>query len=147
MALATLDDLAAIGAVRVDQQLTDADAQRANRLLEFASAEVCIHFGTTEAVIQAWTATEVTLIAAVVAECAAQRMTSPAAATAQQLGEGVGNWTKTFLTPAMKRRLNSIRRGNRGTGSVEVSFASSNPVEWENWPSLGSLPSDEDSFR
>jgi hypothetical protein len=58
-----------------------------------------------------------------------------------------GGFTKTFLTPAMKRRLNSIRRGNRGTGSVEVSFASSNPVEWDNWPSLGSLPSDEDSFR
>lgn len=147
MALATIQHLVDIGAIRADTNGGDADHQRAEGLLRFASAAVCIHYGVDESDITTdWTAAEQTLVAYVVAECAAQRLTSPAAATAQQLPDGFSEWTKVFLTPAMKRALNQIHKPGRGTSSATISFASSNPVEWTNWPSYGLMPHDEDSF-
>lgn len=109
--LATLDDLAAIGAVKVGTVETNDLGARATRLLELASASVASYARTTEAAIThattGWSDESQTTLAAIVAEIAARRLTSPAAPTSDQLME-TPSFMSMRLTRADKAALDEI---------------------------------------
>lgn len=134
MALATIDHLVDIGAVKADRPLGDSEGDRALRLLEHASALVCVELGVTEADIAEWTAAEQTLVAVVTAECAAQRITYPASPTATQGMVEIGYPVRLRLTPAMRQDLARIPRGTRGSGSITLERGDQSSVStWGNW--------------
>lgn len=89
MALATLADLAAIGAVPVDVDTESPEGVRAARLLELASGQVLTFldgFTVTEAAIGEWDQFRQDALSAVVAEIASKRLTVSAAASVDPYG-------------------------------------------------------------
>lgn len=90
MALATIDDLVALGALGGDVNDGDHLHTRATRLLELASATVVQFVRADEATITdeegGWPAESQAALAAVVAEVASRRLTAPAAASSDQIG-------------------------------------------------------------
>lgn len=132
MALATLGNLARIGALPVDYRLTELDTQKAQELLEDASAIVCAYFGVDEEDVAEWSTVERSVVATVTAQCAALGLSFPAAATAQQvLDSGIGVM-RMRLTDSMKTDLAMIKRGRqRGTRSLPVTLGDDSTMSWE----------------
>lgn len=144
MALATITDLVAIGAMPVDMPELNPKYQAAAALLDFATAQVCVYLGADEADIATWTANEQTVVRMVTAEAAARRLTSPASATAQQLADGLGGYVTAFLTDGMRKQLDMIPRGGRGTGTVTLEQGDySSQTNWDGWPVRNSQFSDQ----
>ena len=115
MALATLDDLEAIGAIDVDTEEESDKGVRATRLLAMATATVCTFARTTEAVITdadpeiGWSTESKTTLAGIVAEVAARRLTSPASPSSNQLGDiGPAPYMSLRLTANDKANLMEI---------------------------------------
>jgi hypothetical protein len=106
MALATTADLEAIGAVKIGLVEADDIYTSATRLLDLASAIVVQYTRSTEAEIGEWPAAAQTAVAAVVAEVAGRRLTSPAAPTADQLGTAPFMAVKLF--PSDRESLSEI---------------------------------------
>lgn len=82
MALATLDDITALGGIRGDASLTAAETERANRLLALASGLVLAYldqFGVSETDVEEWEEFRRTALAAIVAEVAVKRLNVAAA--------------------------------------------------------------------
>lgn len=106
--LATLDDLAAIGAVAVDIEPTDDLAVRAQRLIELASASVLGYIGTDEATVDGWADVSKDSLSTIVAEIAARRIYSPAAPSSNQLDGGAPGFLTSRLTAGDKAALDAI---------------------------------------
>jgi len=87
--LAGLADLAAIGAVPVDLAPTDERVGRAVRLIELASAQVVAYLAADDedAVTSAYSAAQLTALAAVVAEMAARRLSASAAPSTEYFAQ------------------------------------------------------------
>ena len=131
MALATLGDLAAIGALPASPE-NHPDASRAMRLIEMASAQVATYLATTEATIATWAEEHQTVVATVVAEAAGRRLTSPAAFTADQLQDGTGLYSSALLSSSHRRTLDELPKpSSRGTGSLTLTTADyTSVVSW-----------------
>jgi hypothetical protein len=105
--LATLADLSALGAVPIGTDESSDLGARAVRLLELASASVASYARTTETLIDAWSDEAKTTLAAITAEIAARRLTSPAAPTSEQLLEAP-SFMSMRLTRSDKAALDEI---------------------------------------
>lgn len=94
--LATLADLAALGALPVDAGEESSEAVRATRLLELVSGAVLTlldGFAVTESVIEEWDEFRQDALAAVVAEIAAKRLNVSAASSVDPYGTTEGPQT------------------------------------------------------
>lgn len=132
MALATLETLKAIRAIRADYIPSSDEAVVAQGLLDLASSLVCVYFGVTEADVLEWTTEEQDAVAVTVAECAAQRIIYPASPTGAQASAEMGYPVRLRLTKAMKDDLRAIKRGNkRGTRSMPVTLGDDSTMSWE----------------
>jgi hypothetical protein len=95
-ALATLADLAALGALPVDVGEDSSEAVRATRLLELVSGAVLTlldGFAVTEAAVLEWDEFRRDALAAVVAEIAAKRLNVSAASSVDPYGTTEGPQT------------------------------------------------------
>ena len=124
MSLATLDDLRALGALAANTAPSSPTEDRAYRLLELASAQVCLYLRTDEDTIGAdtdtWTETKLTVLAVVTAEVAARRMNVSAAPSSDPYGPPDGMLTLKLNRNDMRTLDRLIGRGGRGSQSVEV---------------------------
>lgn len=94
--LATLDDLAALGAVPVDTDPESSHGVRAVRLLELVSGAVLVlfdGFSIAEADIDGWDEFRQDALAAIVAEIAAKRLNVSAASSVDPYGTTEGPQT------------------------------------------------------
>lgn len=154
MALATWDDLVDIGAIPGGGSRSDPQWARADGLLEKSTAQVLAHLtrvvGDTvdEDTVAGWSSTDRTIVATVVAELAGRRLTSSAAATAQQLADGYGGgYANSYLTKRDRDALAQLEVvAGGGTRSVALSTgAYSSPASWPGtW--VGTVPVDEERF-
>jgi len=132
MALAVWDDLVDIGAIPEGGDPSSPKWARAEGLLSKASAQVLVHLsrviGTTvtETTVAGWPEADRQVIATVVAEMASRRLTSSAAATAQQVADGFGaGWLNSYMTQRDRDTLNSLSVvGTPGTVSLELAPSS-----------------------
>lgn len=121
MALATLDDLAAIGALPVDYDFTDEETARVERLIEMASAQVAAYLRTDEATIATWSATRRTVVATVVAEAAASRVNVAASRDTDPYTAAGEGMITALLNRRHYRTLDKLLgRAGRGSRSVET---------------------------
>lgn len=115
--LASLDDLIAIGGLKVnaDEPLKS----RALRLLELAGGQVCAYLGSTEVLLTpALTADQLTSLAAIVAECASNRLNRSMASNVDSY-TGTG-YESVLLNRWHKQQIDQLI-GRPGQGSVSVS--------------------------
>lgn len=106
VAFATLDDVAAVGGVPVDVDAESAEAVRASRLIELASAQILSFFDgfdVTEAMIlgdeeiEGWDEFRRDALAAITAEIAAKRMNVSAAASVDPYAVPMGGGSTQTL--------------------------------------------------
>ncbi len=111
MALASLTDLVALGALPVNDPSTSALSIRGTRLLALASAQVAGYLGAPESTILSteWTDTERTIIAAVVAEVASSRINVSAAASTDPYGDQYG-YSSVLLNRRHYQTLDQVLR-------------------------------------
>jgi len=118
--LASLDDLAAIGALPVDEPSTSTRAARAKRLLELVSGQVVAYLRVDDeaAVRSEYTDAQLTAVAAVVAEAAGQRLNASAAPSSDFQPVEAG-WSSALLN---RRHIRAIDRalGRAGRGSRTI---------------------------
>lgn len=115
--LATLADLAAIGAIATDEPPSSARHTNATRLLEFASAQVVSYLRVADesAVTAAYSATQLTALAAVVAEAAAERIHGSASPSSDYIP------TSAMLNRRHYRTIDKILgRAGRGTRAIDA---------------------------
>lgn len=124
MALATIEDLAALGAVPLNAKNSTNEYKRAARLLEMASAQVVTYLGFEDeaAVLEALTEAKLTVLATVVAEVAASRLNVNAAASTDPYPEPMGGVVSSMLNRRHMRTLDKLLgRGGRGSKSIDTS--------------------------
>ncbi|MEJ7724091.1 MAG: hypothetical protein WKF64_07290 [Ilumatobacteraceae bacterium] len=130
MALAELDDLAALGAVKHEVDPSRPEGARGNLLLQSVSDQVCSWLNTTEAALVAGlSSADLGALKALVAEVAARRIVAPASATSDQLGgaDVMPPWYTSRLTKYDKAALldiygiGLIRQGAGSSGSLQLS--------------------------
>lgn len=117
--LGELDDLIAIGGLKVNAD--ESSKSRALRLLELASSQACAYLGTTEVLlVPALTAEQLTSLAAIVAECASNRLNRSMASNVDAY-TGTG-YESVLLNRWHKQQIDElIGRPGRGSVSVAVS--------------------------
>lgn len=107
-AFATLDDVAAVGGVPVDVDEESAEAVRASRLIELASAQILSFFDgfdITEEAIGEWEEFRTVALAAITAEIAAKRMNVSAAASVDPYAAPLsGGGTQTLKLNRWEKR-------------------------------------------
>lgn len=107
--LATLDDIAALGAVESDLSEDSDDGERATRLIQLASAEALAYldgFDVDEEAIEGWPEFRRDALSAVVAEIAAKRLNVAAAPSVDPYTYGSPAGPQTIrLNKAEKRAL------------------------------------------
>lgn len=135
MALATIDDLVALGALRGDVNDGDHLHTRATRLLELASATVVQFVRADEATItdeeNGWPADSQAALAAVVAEVASRRLTAPAAASSDQIGLPPQPHMALRLWPSDEAALERIPEVNTARSSARpTSFEVTRETSW-----------------
>jgi hypothetical protein len=122
MALATLNDLAALGAITFDADPTTVVSRRATWLLDRASEQVCAYLGTTEALIAAdavtWTAVKVGVLRAVATEAAASRLQGSAVSPTE--GSYPEAYMSALLQPRHYRTLDKLIGSTNDFTSVVV---------------------------
>ncbi len=133
MALATLQDLQALGAIKVNVSPTAEQAVRGLRLIELASAQVAQYVGSPETTIIAdWSVAERDVIASVVAEAASSRLNVSAAPSTDPYVDQYG-YSSVLLNRrhyATLDRLLTVRRGPRGLFSIGVTRGDLEVVDW-----------------
>lgn len=121
MALATLEDLAAIGALPWDYDFTAEETARVERLIEMASAQVTEYLRTTEATIGTWTQSKRTVVATVVAEAAASRMNVAASRDTDPYTASTEGMITALLARRHYRTLDRLLgRSGRGSRTIET---------------------------
>lgn len=118
--LATVDDLAALGAVPVDLEPNEERYVRAARLLDLASAQVVGYLGAVDeaAVAAAYTETQLTALAAVVAEMAARRISASAAPSSDYIVQMAGQ--PSIRMNRGDRRAVDRALGRGGSSSIDT---------------------------
>lgn len=122
--LATLDDLSALGALRVNEARGEAVIVRATRLLELASAQVCAYLQqANEATLLAALSTpQQTALAAVVAEIAGRRLNVSAAPSSDFYPDGSSS---IKLNRWDLRAIDDIVVGSLGSGTTSITITRS----------------------
>lgn len=118
MALAVLDDLAALGAINYSQDVTSVIGRRGLWLIARASEQVVEYLGTTETAIAAdtdtWTAQKLGILRAVITEAAASRLQMSTASPDN--GVYPETYVTALLQPRHYRALDKLL-GRAGTSS------------------------------
>lgn len=148
MALATIADLAAIGAIAENEPPQSARATRAGRLLEMASAQVVAYLkAADEAELttgdDALPAHKLVVLATIVAEIAASRLTTPGAQGIDPYEGGSG-----FLSSLIQRRhMRALDKliGRAGQGSTSITVDRDEESSFLNWSNAG-YPNDVSAF-
>jgi len=123
MALATLEDLAALGAVPLNLNPADEESKRAERLLELASGQALAYLRVDDEAtfVASLTAAETTSLAAIVAEAAAARLNVSAAPSTDPYAEPMGGLVSALLNRRHYRAIDrALGRAGRGSRSVET---------------------------
>lgn len=124
MALATIEDLAALGALPLNAKSSTPEYKRAVRLLEMASAQVVTYmsFDDEAAATEALTEAKLTVVATVVAEVAASRLNVNAAASTDPYPDQMGGVVSSMLNRRHMRTIDKLLgRGGRGSKSIDTS--------------------------
>lgn len=121
--LATIEDLAALGALPLNAKSSTREYKRAVRLLELASAQVVtyLRYEDEAALTDALTEAQLTVVAAVVAEAAGARMNVSAAASTDPYADPGGGLVSSLLNRRHYRTLDKlIGRAGRGSRSIDM---------------------------
>lgn len=123
MALATIEDLAALGAVPLNEKNSTNKYKRAVRLLELASGQVVtyLRYDDEDALSAAFTEAQLTVVAAVVAEVAAARLNVSAAESSEPWPDQSGGMVSSLLNRRHYRTLDKLLgRAGRGSRSIDT---------------------------
>lgn len=121
--LATIEDLAALGAVPINVKNSTPEYKRAVRLLEMASAQVVtyLQFDDEAALTEAFTDDQLTVVAAVVAEAAGSRLNVSAASSTDPWPDPAGGMVSSLLNRRHFRTLDKLLgRAGRGSRTVDL---------------------------
>lgn len=121
--LATIEDLAALGAVPLNVKNSTREYKRAVRLLEMASAQVVtyLRYDDESALTAALTDDQLTVVAAVVAEAAGSRLNVSAAASTDPWPDPSGGMVSSLLNRRHFRALDKLLgRAGRGSRTIDT---------------------------
>lgn len=121
--LATIEDLAALGAVPLNAKNSTNEYKRAVRLLEMASAQVVtyLRYDDEAALVEALTDDQLTVVAAVVAEAAGSRLNVSAAASTDPYPDQMGSLMSSLLNRRHFRTLDKLLgRAGRGSRTIDT---------------------------
>jgi hypothetical protein len=121
--LATIEDLAALGALPLNAKSSTPEYKRAVRLLELASAQVVtyLRYDDEAALTDALTEAQLTVVAAVVAEAAGARMNVSAAASTDPYADQAGGLVSSLLNRRHYRTLDKLLgRAGRGSRTIDT---------------------------
>jgi len=122
--LATIEDLAALGALPLNAKSSTPEYKRAVRLLEMASGQVVayLRYDTEADVVAALTEPQLTAVAAVVAEAASARLNVSAAPSTDPYADQAGGLVSSLLNRRHYRSIDkALGRSGRGTRSIDTS--------------------------
>lgn len=121
--LATIEDLAALGAVPLNAKNSTNEYKRAVRLLEMASAQVVtyLRYDDEAALVEALTDDQLTVVAAVVAEAAGSRLNVSAASSTDPYPDQMGSLMSSLLNRRHFRTLDKLLgRAGRGSRTIDT---------------------------
>lgn len=121
--LATIEDLAALGALPLNAKNSTPEYKRAVRLLEMATGQVVayLRYDDEDALVDALSAPQLTVIATVVAEAAGARMNVSAASSTDPYADQAGGLVSALLNRRHYRTLDKlIGRVGRGSRSIDM---------------------------
>jgi hypothetical protein len=121
--LATIEDLAALGALPLNAKNSTPEYKRAVRLLELASAQVVtyLRYDDEAALDDVLTEAELTVVAAVVAEAAGSRLNVSAASSTDPFADPSGGLVSSLLNRRHYRTLDKLLgRAGRGSRTIDL---------------------------